>query len=178
MLLKQLILPGFQITGPTENFHGRLVKSRNCLAIPLVLLVLQACVSTPADFKQPQVSLRSVSLRAANVLTPDFNIVLNVGNPNRKALAIRGMTYRIHLSGHKVIEGVANDIPTIAAFAEAEVNLVGKADLLAGLGVLNELLARPSGPLEYQFEAELDLGTLYPTVRVQRDGVIALGSGT
>lgn len=149
--------------------------ARNGLAVILAATLLFGCVSLPSDFRQPQVTVRSVALRVVNGLSIDFDIVLNVANPNRTALSAKGLTYSIRLLGRQVVEGVANDIPTIAAYGEAEVNLSATTDLITGLGLLNEMLARPSAPLDYEFNAEIDLGVLYPTLKVQRSGAIALG---
>ncbi len=151
-------------------------RVRNALAAIAAAILLSACVSLPADFQQPQVTVRSVALRVVNGLSVDFDIVLNVTNPNRKALSAKGLRYTIRLLGRQVVEGVANDIPTIAAYGEADVNLSATADLITGLALLNDLLARPNEPLDYEFNAEIDLGALYPMLEVQRSGVIDLGA--
>lgn len=142
----------------------------------LAAAVLGGCVSLTADFEQPQVALRSIALRSVNGLTSDFDIVLNVTNPNRKALSVKGLVYSIRLSGYRLAEGAASDIPRIPAYGEAEVGLSARADLVAGLGVLSELLAQPATPLEYEFDARLDLGRFYPPVEIRRSGIIALGA--
>ena len=58
---------------------------------------------------------------------------------------------------------------------EAEVTLNASADVITGLGLLTDLLTRPPAPLDYEFNAEIDLGALYPALEVQRSGAIALG---
>ena len=151
------------------------IKGRNCIAAIVVTVVLFGCASLPSDFKQPQVSVRSVALRVVNGLWLDFDIVLNVTNPNRKALSAKSLKYTVRLLGRQVAEGVTNDIPRIPAYGEAEVDLTATTDLIMGLSLLNDLLTRPSEPLEYEFNAEIDLGALYPTLKVQRSGAIALG---
>jgi len=156
------------------NFRGS-IDVRNGLAAIIAAMVLAGCVSLPSDFEQPQISVRSVALRVVNGLSVDFDIVLNVTNPNRKALSARGLKYTVRLLGRQVAEGVTNDIPRIPAYGDAEVSLVATTDLITGLGLLNDLLSRPSEPLEYEFNAEIDLGALYPTLKVQRSGTIALG---
>ncbi len=148
----------------------------NALAVILAAAMLGGCASLPTDFEQPQVALRSIGLRSVNGLISDFDIVLNVINPNREALSVEGLVYTIRLSGYRLAEGVASDIPRIPAYGEAEVELSARADLLAGLGVLSELLAQPSTPLEYEFDAGLDLGGFYPPVKIRRSGTIALGA--
>ena len=138
--------------------------------------MLRGCVGLTADFEQPRVALHSIALRSVNGLTSDFDIVLNVTNPNRRALSVEGLVYTIRLSGYRLAEGAASDIPRIPAYGEAEVGLSARTDLAAGLGLLSELLAQPSMPLEYEFDARLDLGRFYPPVEIRRSGTIALGA--
>jgi len=139
-----------------------------------VLLLLAACVSLPTDFKDPTVSLVSITPQVSNLFAPEFDVVLHVTNPNRKALDIVGLSYTVHLQGNKLIEGVANDLPVVAAYGEADISLHATADLMGGISLLSDLLNQPSNQVEFELNAEIDLGTLYPMIRVQRSGVISL----
>lgn len=127
----------------------------------------------PADFKQPGVSVIAVKPRAINSMTPEFDILLRVSNPNRKALEIVGLSYQVRLAGSKVVEGVASDLPRIEAYGEAEVMLRAHADLLGSLGVLSRVMNDPDTPVDYEFSAEIDLGTFYPTLKVRRSGILS-----
>lgn len=139
-----------------------------------VLFFLGGCATLPSDFKEPGVSVVSVTPKITNGAAPEFDIVLSVTNPNRKALAIAGLSYTIDLVGNRVIEGVANDLPEIAPYGEAEVKLNASADFFAGLRVLSQLLADPSDPVDFEFNAQIDVGTFYPMINVKRSGVISL----
>lgn len=138
------------------------------------LFFVGACATLPSDFKQPGVSVISVTPRILNGVAPEFDIVLQVTNPNRSALDIAGLSYTVNLSGSKVIEGVANDLPEIAPYGEAEVRLSATADLFGSLQVLSSLLADPTRPVEFEFNAEIDVGSFYPMINVNRVGVISL----
>ncbi|MBT8437677.1 MAG: LEA type 2 family protein, partial [Gammaproteobacteria bacterium] len=118
--------------------------------------------------------LVSVKPRILNGVAPEFDILLRVTNPNRSALDIAGLSYNIYLVGNKVIEGVANDLPEIPAYGEADVKLSATADLFGSLQVLSGLLADPTSPVEFEFNAEIDVGTFYPMINVNRSGVISL----
>ncbi|MCG6889320.1 MAG: hypothetical protein LJE92_07000, partial [Gammaproteobacteria bacterium] len=85
-----------------KNLYARL----RCLRYG-VFLLLAACVSLPVDFKDPTVTLVSITPQITNLFAPEFDVVLHVTNPNRKALDIAGLSYTIHLQGNKLIEGVA-----------------------------------------------------------------------
>jgi LEA14-like dessication related protein len=139
-----------------------------------VFLLLTACVSLPSDFKEPSVSLVSITPQITNLFAPEFDIVLQVTNPNREALDVAGLSYTIHLQGKKLITGVANNLPEIAAYGEADISLHATADLIGGISLLGDLLNQPSDQVEFELNAEIDLGTLYPMIRVQRSGVISL----
>ena len=149
------------------------LPGRGFAAILLAVLVA-GCVSLPADFREPGVSVVSVRPRVLNSMTPEFDILLRVTNPNRKALEIAGLTYRVSLAGSKVVEGVASELPRIEAYGEAEVMLRARADLLGSLGVLSRLMDNPGEPVDYEFNAEIDIGAFYPTVKVNKIGAISL----
>ena len=138
------------------------------------LFLVGGCATLPTDFKEPGISVVSVTPRILNGVAPEFDIVLHVTNPNRSALDIAGLSYTINLSGSKVIEGVANDLPEIAPYGEADVKLSATADLFSSLQVLAGLLANPTSPVEFEFNAEIDIGSFYPMINVNRVGVISL----
>ena len=147
---------------------------RRLLFVLCGVLLLAGCVTLPSDFKEPGVTLVSVRPQIKNIFAPEFDVVLHVTNPNREALDIAGLSYTIHLQGNKLIEGVANELPVIAAYGEADISLRATADLMGGISVLSEFLSQPGKQFDYEFNADIDLGTLYPMVRVQRSGVISL----
>ena len=144
------------------------------LPFALALLALTACVSVPSDFRQPGIQLQSITPRASGGVLPAFEIRVLVNNPNRVTLDVEGLRYRLALQGYDIINGVASDVPAIPAWGEAEVVLDARADLLSGLGLLNELLATPGEPVHYAFEAEIDIGRFYPIVELRREGKLEL----
>ncbi len=152
---------------------GSLSRFVLCLAV-LSSLLLSACASLRSDFKQPGITVVAIKPRVLNSMTPEFDILLRVTNPNRSALEIAGLSYELRLAGSRVIEGVASELPRIEAYGEAEVMLRAHADLLGSLGVLSRLMDEPESAVEYEFNAELDLGTFYPTLKVTRSGALKL----
>ncbi len=138
------------------------------------LILLGGCVSLPSDFKEPGVSVISVTPKISNGISPQFDIKLRVTNPNREALSIAGLAYTIHISGNKVIEGVANELPNIAAYGEADVTLNATANLFSGFKLLTDLLDNPTAPVDYEFNAQIDIGPFYPMINIKRAGVLSL----
>lgn len=151
-----------------------MVRNIRSLSMSLVLMVLVGgCVSMPSDFKQPGVSVVSVKPLVTNGLTPRFDILLRVTNPNRTELSIVGLTYTIHLAGNKVVEGAANQLPEIPPYGEADVTLQATPDLFGGFSLLSGLLNNPTAPVDYEFRAQIDVGTFYPMIDVNRAGVLS-----
>ena len=132
--------------------------------------LLAGCVSIPDDFKDPGVSLKSITPRVSAGIAPEFDIVLRVTNPNRIDLQVKGLTYTVHVKGNKVIDGLANDIPDIPAYGESDVSLLARADLFAGIALLADLMNSAGEPIDYEFNAEVDVGTFYPMITVQKAG--------
>jgi len=153
------------------------MAARRCrlLLVALVALPwLSACVSIPSDFKEPGVTLVSIRPQLRNLFAPQFDVVLQITNPNRVALEVAGLSYTVQLQGIKLIEGVATDIPKITAYGKADVMLNATVDLASGLSLLGDLLQRPRDQVDFELNADLDLGTFYPMVKIQRRGSIAL----
>ena len=139
----------------------------------VILFFMAGCATLPANFKEPGVSVVSVTPRISNSTTSEFDIVLRVTNPNRSALDIKGLSYTIHLTGQQVVAGVASELPEVAAYGEADFTLRARADLLGGLNVLSRILAEPGNPIDFEFNAEIDVGTFYPMIRVNKTGVVS-----
>lgn len=136
----------------------------------LLAFLLTSCVTSLTDFEEPAVSVTSFKPKGSNGISPQFEIVLHVTNPNRDALALEGMSYMIHLDGNKVISGVANDLPTIEAYGEADVLLNATADLLGGFQLLTGLMTENKEYIEYEFSAKLDVGVFMPRIEVSKKG--------
>ncbi len=148
---------------------------RNIVLLLIALAVLPAgCATMPEDFTQPGVSLISVKPRNAEGLTPEFDVVLRITNPNRKRLAIEGLSYRIRLDGSEVIDGVANNLPPIAAYGEAEVTVRARANLLGGINFLAGLLANADRPVDFELVARIDVGAFYPVIQIEHTGQLTL----
>jgi len=138
----------------------------------VLILSLSACVSMPSDFETPSVSVTSFIPKSMTGISPQFEIVLHVTNPNRDPLVLKGMSYTIHLSGNKVMSGVASHLPTIEPYGEADVTLQATADLLGGFKLLTGLMNEKKQTIDYEFNAKLDVGGFMPRIAVSKKGVM------
>ena len=144
---------------------------RIILIMAACMVPLSACNTLPTDFEEPSVSVSSFKPKRSANITPQFEIVLHVTNPNREPLELEGMSYTIHLDGNKVLTGVANDLPTIEPYGEADVVVNATADLLGGFQLITGLMADSKQQIEYEFNAKLDVGVFVPRIEVSKKGV-------
>ena len=118
--------------------------------------------------------MKSVRALPSEGALPDFEIVLNVLNPNNESLKLSGVSYTVSLAGHDVVKGVGNDLPEIEGYGEADLTLTASANLFAGIGLIRDMMSSPNDAIEYEFEAKLDPGPLSPSIRVKDEGEINL----
>lgn len=136
----------------------------------LSVTLLSACATVPTDFEEPAVSVTSFKPKNSGGITPQFEIVLHVTNPNREPLEIEGMSYSIELANNEVMSGVSNDFPTIEPYGEAEVTLNATANLWGGFNLITGLANTKPENIEYVFKAKIDVGIFMPTIKVVRKG--------
>ena len=146
---------------------------RRCLLVWLLLLPA-ACATVPSDFKEPSVALVSIKPDLRKLLAPEFEVVLRVSNPNRKALDVVGLSYWVELQGRRVVRGVANDIPVIPAYGEADVSLRARADLAGSFALVQDLLEQVEPSVDFVLNADIDVGAFYPVINLRESGSISL----
>ena len=141
----------------------------------IFVFLLSACASTPSDFDDPEVSVISFKPVKSTGITPKFEIILQITNPNREPLVIEGMSYSISLADNKVMSGVAHDLQTIEPYSEAEVTLNATADLFGGIKLLTGLMEHKNKNknIEYEFKAKIDVGIFRPSIRVVKQGTLS-----
>ena len=138
------------------------------------LLLLSACASLRPDFEEPTVTVTSFRALPTESIAPRFEIGLHIINPNRSALKLHGLAYSVELEGHRILTGVANQLPVIAAYGEGDVLLQASPDLFSTLNLFADLMSQPRESFRYKLEAQLDVGVLLPKIRVEKSGEISL----
>ncbi|HNP34849.1 MAG TPA: LEA type 2 family protein [Woeseiaceae bacterium] len=147
----------------------------NCriFALALAVLVLQACAGMRPGYETPSVTVNAFRVLPSAGTLPNFEIGLEVVNPNREALKLKGIAYTVSLEGQEVIKGVGNDLPVIEPYGTGQVTVTAAANLFAGIRLFREMMASQKGHFDYEFEAKLDLGGFYPPIRVKESGSLA-----
>jgi hypothetical protein len=151
------------------------VTNRFAPALLLLSSLLISCATLDPDYEEPTVTLSSFRAMPSEGMVPAFEIGLRIINPNSSSLKLDGIVYTVSLQGHELVKGVGKDFPVIEGYSEGEVKLTASANLLAGIRLVGDLMGGPQEQLDFEFKAKLDLGGLYPSIRVTESGQIDLG---
>lgn len=140
----------------------------------LLIFLLGGCAILSPTFEEPTVNLTSFRVLPSPGVVPKFEIGLQVINPNRTALKLQGLSYHVELEGHRILTGVANQLPVIAAYGEGEVLLQASPDLFSTFSLFTELMNQPRESFQFKLKAKLDVGAFLPKISVEKAGEISL----
>lgn len=152
------------------NLPHRLLLLAACL---LASLQLAGCATLSPNWEQPVVSLSHFRPAEAG---GGFDIGLKILNPNSSPLNLQGVVYTISVQGQDLIKGVGKGYEPIEAYGEGNIELSAAPNLMGGLRLLGEMMGRPEQQLDWEFEAKLDVGSLYPRIKVKEAGSLNLGA--
>ena len=144
------------------------------LLIVLFAALLSSCATLSPNYEEPTVTLSSFRALPSEGMVPAFEIGLRIINPNSQSLNLEGIVYTISLEGYELVKGVGKDFPTIEGYSEAEVKLTASANLLAGIRFVGDMMQERGESVKYEFKAKLDMGGLYPSIKVRESGKINL----
>jgi len=153
--------------------NNRTLSSQLLVALLLSIVCLSSCAKFTSNYEEPTVGLKTFRLIPSDGLVPTFEIGLHIINPNRDALSIEGLYYTVNIEGHKVLAGVASDLPRIAGYGEDDITINATVDLLSGAKLIRALLIQPTSSLDYTFNAKLDMGSFMPTMNIKEKGQIS-----
>lgn len=144
------------------------------LIILAAVLMVTGCATLNPDFETPTVTVSAIRALPSEGIAPRFEIGLHIINPNRTALTLQGIAYSLKLDGHKLLTGVANDLPIIEGYAEGDVILIASTSLLSSIRFLADLMNTQPDAIAYDLEAKLDVGGFRPNIHVSEKGEINL----
>ena len=143
---------------------------RPATLLTLLMLLICGCAGLTKDFETPAVSISSFKALPTQGFVPRFEIGVHIINPNRTPLDLKGVAYTISVEGHKILTGVANDLPRIEAYGEDDILLKAGVDLFSSILFFADLSNSGKNQFHYILTAKLDVGTLVPAIRVNREG--------
>jgi len=141
----------------------------------LLLALLAACASWSPNYETPQVNVTSFSLAPeTNGLAPRFIIGLQIINPNRAALPLKGMSYSVEVENNRILSGATPDLPRVPGYGMADFTIEASPDLLGSARLINRLLSGQTSSLDYIFKAKLDVGSLMPFINIEESGKLTM----
>lgn len=143
------------------------------LLLLFLLLLLSSCAGVNPHYDPPTIGINSFKLLPSETISPRFEIGLRLVNPNPEPLTLSGIAYTVALEDHRILMGVANNLPTIQAYGEGNITLEATADLLSGAKLLSSLLNSPRSSVSYTFTAKLDVGRFGPPIHIIEEGLFS-----
>lgn len=141
----------------------------------LHLFWLSACSTlTPLNLEKPTVTVSGVELEPGEGISPNFLIKLHITNPNAVAIALQGIAYSVYIEEKPILAGVANQLPVIDGYGQADITLTARANLINGVRLLASLMNQPQPELNYRLQAKLDTGSLTGPIQVSETGQLTL----
>lgn len=119
------------------------------------LVTLVAC-SSLTSFKDPEVSLESIVPVSSKGMNPRFKVVLRVTNPNNQDFEMDGVSFNLDVAGKDLLNGVANDIPTLKAYSETLVDVETSISLFELLKLVSYLSKNSNKELHYNLQTTID----------------------
>jgi len=171
------IAPNIQLM---NIYKQRVTQVYKCTYAGLLLAILcfcaffaTACATLSPVFETPTVKVTSFTPLPSQNLTPSFEIGIRVVNPNTVKLNLRGMSYKLFLNDYEVLDGVANALPVVPAYGEAEIKLTATVGLVEGMRFVSDMLQSSHTEVTYRLQANLDVGALIPIIRIEKAGSYA-----
>ena len=149
-----------------------------CAVGALAALLLSAgCARFGARLEPPQLSVVGVEIARGDLFEQRFKARMRVQNPNDRSIAVRGVSYTLHIGGEELGRGLSGSSFTVPALGEAEFDMLVTMNLA---GTLMRLLerARSDGlpdSLSYRLRGEVKLAEgLVRTIPFDEKGSVRL----
>ena len=143
------------------------------LVLVLSVLLISACETIQQQIKTPEVDLLAVQIAERQGLRQMFDVKLSLSNPNAFDLNLTGVNYELVLEGFNVINGSANQIPTIPAYGDQSVDVKVGLGIVEGLQLVNKLTQKREPSLDYALRMQLDTGLpVFGVIPVSRSGTL------
>ncbi|WP_275097193.1 LEA type 2 family protein [Sedimenticola hydrogenitrophicus] len=141
----------------------------------LLSLLLSGCAGLWRDYEKPQVNITTFALAPESTgQAPVFDIGIQVINPNRTALSLKGMSYSLEVEGHRILSGATADLPGVPGYGMANFTIQASPNLFGSVRLFGDLFSRQRASLDYRFKARLDVGGLMPFVHLEESGRFSL----
>lgn len=151
-----------------------MIKAKRVFICAAVVVFMSGCAAMQFNYESPTVSLSSFRILPSEGMSPRFEIGLHVINPNHASLKLQGIAYTVIIEGHRILTGVANDLPVIEGYGQGDVFLIASADLFNSISLISGMLKEPRNTVAYELVAKLDVGGFHPYIYVEKKGDLSL----
>lgn len=154
------------------NIQKDLNSMRNLffLFVSSLLLLTSCSPLLTTKLEQPQVSVSSIKVLPSDKYKPQFQIGLNILNPNKISLDFEGVFYTISVEGIQVAAGIANDLPKIPAYGQETVYINSSVDLRRSISLISLFIREKRKSASYTFDAEIAPKGLLPKINISETG--------
>ncbi|MFT6987847.1 MAG: LEA14-like dessication related protein [Psychromonas sp.] len=121
----------------------------------LSAFLLSGCANIQG-LQELDVSLNKISAAPSTGLSPRFNVQLLVSNPNGQDLDIEGVSLYLDIADQKILSGVSNQIPTLAAYSETAIEIQTSVNLFYLYKLLTYLTQHSGEDIKYQLKTKID----------------------
>jgi LEA14-like dessication related protein len=120
-----------------------------------LMLGLTSCSLLGPKLEVPRLTVVSIGMLSADLFSQQFQVRMNVQNPNDRELPIKGIDYKLFLQGDSFAEGVS-DVPfVIPALGETQFDMKVRTNFVSSIG---RLVQRLNGKTKVEYVIE---GTVF-----------------
>lgn len=125
------------------------------ILVCMMFIVSSGCASLQ-NIKEPEVSLLAIEPIPTQGMAARFKLKLLVVNPNNIPLPIEGVHFKLEVADGKLFSGVGNNIPTIEAYGETEVEVNAIMSLFGLVQLVTKLGTLSNQPISYRLQTTID----------------------
>jgi len=145
------------------------------VALLIAVVNVGACSLLRSQLVDPEVALVGLHLGQGDGLYQTVMVDLLVTNPNRIALKVNAIQYRIRLEGRDLVSGVNREPFEVPAGGSAKYTVPATVSLLSGFGFIKDMLMKPRDKVGYELSATLEPGGLFSMpITVKKSDSISL----
>lgn len=154
----------------------KLITSTKRMVFIFVCLLLAACSAVLQEaVKAPEVGVSAFRLAEAGLINQTFVITLNVKNPNKVPLPIKGFSYQIFVAGDEFAKGNTQNEFTLPAGGEKNIDVSVTMNLLRSGTHLANVIQGGSATIDYEVRGLINVNLpLMGGLPINRKGQINL----
>jgi LEA14-like dessication related protein len=120
----------------------------------LALLVIGALAGCVPKLEKPELSVIGVSLERGTLFEQHLRVRMHVQNPNRRALVVKSLDYRLEVGTELLAQGNSVQAFTVPALGETEFDMSVTTDMA---GALLRILGSHADALDYHLIGKVTL---------------------